>query len=347
MNNERKSFSEVYIATLFNEVDFRVRSYRSIQAEKRRIAAETLALPEHAQTLFLGWDLKKAPSNNWYVIEVNGRNSGLTGLAQVDEDFSLPSFFSKVEQRFGIVPHSDLITDEVAEEIFVGLAPKLELDPLSDVEQTALEKKFTFNNEELESALEDKRVHKELLPCDIVAPFIDSRIINRISKRRRPRFLEKLLGTISDNNADFDEYIIFLKNPNSRQGSGVTVMNRFWLSDIRLSSNLMVEPLVKSKPILNLKTSKLHDGCMRFGTVANVDSSGQVSFIHAGGYWRLAPRALGNRRALDYERLMANFSNVAISQKASKGEIAEAQEVVERATLNLLSNFYSRAFVTS
>ncbi|MBT3985129.1 hypothetical protein HOD38_00350 [archaeon] len=90
--------------------------------------------------------------------------------------------------------------------------------------------------------------------------------------------------------------------------------------------NLILEELIPSQEIYSDKTGNNHFGCMRYLVVVNSDD-GDMSIKHFGGYWRLSPKSIASGDLAG--RLIANYSNGAIPEFVSEEDLALVSGVVD------------------
>ena len=345
--SERTFRTNVIIASISSDSghsNFEIKESHSYDdlAEKAR---QDLERPEYARTFFLGFDLKKTPSNHWYVVEVNGRHTGLQGLERLNPDFSEQQFADSIRQRYGITftRHSEILMNGFTE--FIGRYPKLQhvpeeekLDMSMHIVQACADS-LKFNEERFEGALVNKINHKNLLPENFIAPFV---ILDGTQKVRDLRSWIRIVT--SQHPEDFQQGLVVVKSPTGLQGREVFVHRLHKLTQEQLPIGYMVEPFIKSALIVYSKDGLAHDGCMRFGIIANIDNDSKVDFTPAGGYWRLSPQSTINTKTRLKNRYTANLSRGAFAQNASEEDVELARVISEDSALHMFSKFYQREF---
>ena len=325
------------MAVLLGDGYGKAESYSFDDLDKQ--ARNELEKPDFSGTFCLGFDLKKTPRNNWYIIEINGRNSGLKGIEKVNKEFSQDEFYNSAKRKFEMIlsSHPDALLDAYSR--YRRTEEKILEEGIESELVHGLYKKMQFNTDKFEEMLSNKAYQKLYLPQELVAPFV---LVS--DDGYRPTFFTRWMDE-SPHHDDFDKDLVVIKSPTGVQGRDVSVRSAKRLRNKDLVKDSMIEPFVISIPIVSSEDGKEHDGCMRYGVIVNVSSEGNIEFVHAGGYWRLSPKPLENSSAKLRSKLTANLARGALAQEASDHEIREVQAIVERATLHLFTKFYNRDFV--
>ena len=124
-----------------------------------------------------------------------------------------------------------------------------------------------------------------------------------------------------------EKYIV-IKPRWGKRGEGITIIDASSKeSNVpNYNSAYICESFIPSKPIYSQKTSKDHDGCMRYIVLVEKDKHGNVKVYHYGGYWRLCKKPITSD--LDPDAMLANLCRGAIPERASSEDLSAVREAV-------------------
>lgn len=91
--------------------------------------------------------------------------------------------------------------------------------------------------------------------------------------------------------------------------------------------NVIMEELIPSIKITSQQTGEEHNACMRYLVLVESDG-GEITVRHYGGYWRLAPNSV---QSTDLQKkFVANYSSGAIPEHVSEEDLSLVRAVVDQ-----------------
>jgi len=313
-------------------------------------------------TSVLGFDVIITPSRSGKIVEINGANSGSSGLKKLSggerdiyremfeyfESFAIriytagrlqnaksPPLVAELDLAHAlregicrpIVPkdRSRFVLPRVSEE---QMNEALIWNHLGDRAIFDEDRCIVINPYAIERATGSKDVMDVLFNGDFGLRPLTHQIL--IANEEQP-----VLEQIAESESDY----FVIKPIDGIQGRKVKIVSKQDVLDqgaVRLyrsieeglyhEPNLILEELIPSQEIHSDKTGNNHFGCMRYLVVVN-SVAGEVSIKHFGGYWRLSPKSVASDDLAG--RLIANYSNGAIPEFVSEEDLDLVRGVVD------------------
>ena len=184
------------------------------------------------------------------------------------------------------------------------------------------------NPEKLEAMTKDKMTQKRYIPKHFRPPACTNGAWDEFIERMRRR---------SDLAVNGNKYpYIVIKPKDGIQGDNIEIVS---ISDPEAVckklawhdfTQTLLEAFIPSKPIINSKTGKAHDGCMRYLLDILVQRNfDRIKYkpIYESAYWRLAPKPMQSR-CKNINKYRANLAKNAIPEQCSPDEIKTARKAV-------------------
>lgn len=288
-----------------------------------------------------GLDVKIAPGDAVYIIEINGLNSGMAGFEKANVSYAR---FLRIigKQHTTFSGRSDAAMPNSCQSALEDHLKELGEPPLAYIAAQLRKRNVdpskiraydgVPDNGEVHQLWHaydrfvDVLVHAQRISEDKLAADALFEECREIKTKTCPVSCENFVRLVVEENPSY----VVVKPKNSCAGDRVSILSVEELLDSleQIDLSFVMERFIYSKPIKSTKDGLAHDGCMRYVVCVEEACDGAIRVHHFGGYWRLCPKPLSALGYLDAMR--ANLAQGAIPEQASDEDLVLASKTVDK-----------------